>query len=58
MTLSQSELRTLAVIADPSCCDAMPRVHLEKLSRLDLIEPSPSGPRPTPRGQQILFRHK
>lgn len=58
MTLSQSEIKTLSVIADPGCCDAMPRVHLEKLSRLDLIEPSATGLRLSNRGQQILFRHK
>lgn len=58
MTLSQAELHTLAVIANPDCCDAMPRGHLEKLSRLDLIEPAAAGLRLSPRGRQILIRNK
>jgi hypothetical protein len=55
-TLSASELKTLSVIADPNCCDAMPRVHLEKLSRLELIEPATCGLTLSKRGKEILFR--
>jgi hypothetical protein len=55
-TLSSSELKTLSVIADPNCCDAMPRVHLEKLSRLELIEAAACGPILSTRGKEILFR--
>ncbi len=56
--LSASELKTLAVVADPSCCDAMPRVHLEKFYRLDLIEPAVFGPALSPRGKEILLRNR
>lgn len=54
--LSTAELNTLDIIADPNRCDAMPRGHLEKLYRLDLIEPCPSGVCLSAKGQQIVFK--
>ncbi len=54
--LSSAELKTLAVVADPECCDNMPRIHLEKLYRLDLIEPAACGPALSRRGQEVLQR--
>jgi hypothetical protein len=56
--LSASELKTLSVIANPECCDAMPRLHLEKLYRLDLIEPASFGPALSPTGREILKRRR
>lgn len=56
--LSSSELKTLAVVADPECCDAMPRIHLEKFYRLNLIEPAASGPALSRRGQEILLQSR
>ena len=56
--LSTAELNTLQVVANPDSCDAMPRSHLEKLSRLELIEPSPRGVTLSQRGKEILVRVK
>ncbi len=56
--LSTAELKTLAVIANPDSCDAMPRLHLEKLYRLDLIEPAAFGPALSPTGREILKRRR
>lgn len=52
--LSTAELNTLQIVANPDSCDAMPRTHLEKLSRLELIEPSPRGVCLSPQGLQVL----
>ena len=54
--LTSAELRTLEIIADPDCCDAMPRGHLEKLYRLDLIEPAAFGPALSRKGRSLLKR--
>ncbi len=56
LSLSAAELKTLAVVADPECCDNMPRIHLEKFYRLNLIEPAATGPALSRRGQEILLR--
>ncbi len=56
--LSSAELNTLATISNPESCDAMPRGHLEKLYRLDLIEPGRCGPALSSKGQEILFSRK
>jgi hypothetical protein len=53
-TLTSSELNTLHVIADPNSCDAMPRAHLEKFSRLALIEPASCGVALSPLGREML----
>lgn len=58
IALSAAELKTLSVVADPECCDDMPRIHLEKLYRLDLIEPAATGPAVSRRGQEILLRSR
>lgn len=56
--LTSAELNTLTVIGNPDCCDAIPRAHLEKLYRLDLIEPQSFGPALSPKGRDILVRTK
>jgi hypothetical protein len=56
--LSSAELNTLATIGNPESCDAMPRGHLEKLYRLDLIEPGRCGPALSSKGKEILFSRK
>jgi hypothetical protein len=53
--LSTSELKTLEAVADPAFTDGISRSHLEKLSRLDLIEPCPQGVCMTLKGKEILF---
>lgn len=58
LSLSAAELKTLAVVADRDCCDGMPRIHLEKLYRLDLIEPAACGPALSRRGQEVLHRSR
>lgn len=52
--LNAAEIKSLHIIADPTASDTPPRVHMEKLSRLDLIEPCPQGVCVSPRGQQVL----
>ena len=52
--LDPSELQTLKIISNPARDGHMPRVHLEKLLRLDLIEPSPRGVAVSTRGREIL----
>ncbi|MDD9900585.1 MAG: hypothetical protein OXT65_06365 [Alphaproteobacteria bacterium] len=52
--LSPAELHTLEVIADRGCTESVKRGHLEKLSRLELIEPCPEGVCMTGKGQSIL----
>lgn len=56
--LSSAELKTLSIIGNPDSCDAMPRGHLEKLYRLDLIEPGRCGPALSSKGRDILFSRK
>lgn len=52
--LNASEIKSLHIIADPEAQDTPPRVHMEKLSRLNLIEPCSQGVCLSPRGQQVL----
>lgn len=56
--LSSAELNTLQVVGNPDSCEAMPRTHLEKLARLDLIEPCPAGVCLSNKGKEILVRTK
>jgi hypothetical protein len=56
--LSRDEIVTLQAIANPANTFAPPRLHLEKLSRLDLIEPCGTGVRLSIRGQAILINNK
>ena len=56
--LSNSELKTLETIAVRDCDSHIPRIHLEKLSRLDLIEPCPQGVCLTLVGKKILVEGK
>jgi hypothetical protein len=55
--LDASELQTLKIISNPARDGYMPRVHLEKLLRLDLIEPSPKGVAVSMRGREILVKN-
>ena len=57
-TLSAQELETLKTIAKRDQDNTPSRSHLEKLSRLDLIEPCPQGVCLTEIGQQILVKRK
>ncbi|MEZ0261331.1 MAG: hypothetical protein ACAH80_10000 [Alphaproteobacteria bacterium] len=52
--LSTAELQTLRAVNDPESCDRVSRTHLEKLARLDLIEPCPQGVCVTGQGQKFL----
>lgn len=54
--LNTAELHTLEIIAKRDQSVAPSRSHLEKLSRLDLIEPCPQGVCLTGNGQKILFQ--
>lgn len=56
--LTTAELQTLAIIGNPESCDSTPRNHLEKLYRLDLIEPGHCGPALSTKGREILFSRK
>ncbi|HEX2751865.1 MAG TPA: hypothetical protein VHP34_01915 [Alphaproteobacteria bacterium] len=56
--LSTAELNTLASINNPESGDAISRGHLEKLYRLDLIEPGRCGPALSSKGKEILFSGK
>jgi hypothetical protein len=56
--LKPEELNTLEIIANPDCTDSLKRGHLEKLSRLDLIEPCSEGVCMTARGRQVLSGRK
>lgn len=56
--LSSDELNSLRVVATPGSYDPLPRTHLEKLSRLDLIEPCDAGVCLSRKGQQILVKTK
>ena len=52
--LSTAELQTLRAVNDRDSCERVSRTHLEKLARLDLIEPCPSGVCVTGTGQKFL----
>ncbi len=56
--LSTDELQTLAAISKGDRDAEIPRVHLEKLSRLDLIEPCGFSIALTGVGKKILVRTK
>jgi hypothetical protein len=58
MRLSSAELQTLASISSEDRAAPIPRGHLEKLSRLDLIEPEGCNVSLSLRGREILFRNK
>lgn len=57
MPISAAERQVLEVIARDSTPD-VPRSHLEKFSRLDLIEPCPQGVCMTLKGKDILSGRK
>lgn len=57
-SLSAAEMNTLEILNNPERAEAPSRSHLEKLSRLDLIEPCPEGVCMTPKGQAILVSKK
>jgi len=52
--LSTAELTTLEILSNPERCEPVSRSHLEKLSRLDLIEPCAGGVCLSSKGQEIL----
>ncbi len=52
--LSTAELTTLEILSNPERCEPVSRSHLEKLSRLDLIEPCAGGVCLSPKGQVLL----
>lgn len=58
MQLSTAELQTLETISNKERGEAISRSHLEKLSRLDLIEPCSEGICLTGVGKKILVRTK
>lgn len=57
-TLSAQELETLKTIAKRDQDNTPSRSHLEKLSRLDLIEPCPEGVCMTSLGREVLVKKK
>ena len=58
MQLSTAELRTLEALSNRDHADSIPRGHLEKLSRLDLIEPVGCNVAVSVKGKEILFKMK
>ena len=56
--LSNAELQTLEAISKRDRFDYIPRGHLEKLSRLDLIEPVGCNVALSMKGREILFKGK
>ena len=58
MQLSTSELQTLEALSNKNPADYIPRGHLEKLSRLDLIEPVGCSVALSLKGKEILFGGK
>ncbi|MDE2337365.1 MAG: hypothetical protein KGL10_08630 [Alphaproteobacteria bacterium] len=56
--LSTAELQTLAALSSRDRGADIPRLHLEKLLRLDLIEPARGGICLTGVGKEILVRMK
>lgn len=56
--LSTAEWQTLEAIADADQTSALSRLHLEKLFRLDLIEPAGCSVMLTLRGKETLFNQK
>lgn len=56
--LSTAEINTLEIIHNKERCDRVSRTHLEKLSRLDLIEPGAAGPALSPKGREILVKRR
>ena len=56
--LSTAELQTLEVLSNRNRADYIPRGHLEKLSRLDLIEPMGCNVALSMKGKEILFKGK
>lgn len=58
MQLSNAELKTLETISKKDSAESVSRSHLEKLSRLDLIEPCAEGICLTGVGKKILVTLK
>ena len=58
MQLSTAELQTLESLSSNNCADNISRGHLEKLSRLDLIEPMGCNVAVSIKGKEILFKGK
>ena len=56
--LSTDEIRTLQALSARDAEGSVPRAHLEKLSRLDLIEPCAEGICVTGVGRRILVKTK
>lgn len=56
--LSTAEIQTLQIIASQDNEEPVSRSHLEKLSRLDLIEPCQQGVCMTLKGKKFLFQGK
>lgn len=56
--LKTEEIETLETIARGDITVTPPRSHLEKLSRLDLIEPCAEGVCMTSLGAQVLVKRK
>lgn len=52
--LSTAEIQTLRAVNDRESCEPISRTHLEKLARLDLIEPCSEGVCVTGAGQKFL----
>ena len=56
--ITAAEFSTLGAIAGREALSGVPRSHLEKFARLDLIEPCPQGVCMTLKGQRILSDNK
>ena len=56
--LTTAERKTLETIARKDTSIGIPRPHLEKLSRLDLIEPAGCNVTLSLKGKRILFSNK
>lgn len=56
--LNTTELKTLAIVADPNTLDTACRTALEKLARLGLIRPEKTGLTVSQQGQEALRKAK
>jgi hypothetical protein len=55
VTLTAPERHALEAVTTPAYTGCISRTHLEKLLRLDLVEPGESGMCMTLKGKTVLF---
>ncbi len=58
MPVTAKEIKALKTVANPANGEVLSRYELEKLSRLDLIEPCAAGVCLSVRGKEIVSKRK